>query len=96
MKLYRQGDILIKEVLEIPADSLKRKTRVILEGEITGHKHQLTTGSVLDSGRGIFLDLPMGSNLEHEEHDTIELPEGKYQVIRQREYDENEIRRVED
>jgi hypothetical protein len=43
---YRQGDVLIERVVEIPAAALKqeRSRRVILaHGEMTGHHHVLET-----------------------------------------------------
>jgi len=36
------------------------------------------------------------AELTHEEHNTITIPKGVYQIRRQREYDEKEIRFVED
>ena len=36
------------------------------------------------------------AELTHEEHNTITIPPGKYQIRRQREYNEKEIRFVED
>lgn len=94
--MYRQGDILIVKATKLPEKITPRKSRVILEGEVTGHKHQLEGGLIFDSPQGVFLSLESPTNLNHEEHDTITLPEGLYQVIRQREYDENEIRQVAD
>ena len=96
MKMYRQGDVLLVET-EKPTGALQpRKDGVVLEGEITGHSHRLTAGAVLDGPRGPFVRADKGTELVHEEHATITIPEGWYRVIRQREYDEKEIRYVRD
>lgn len=86
-KMYRQGDLLIQEVDSLPKDIKKRENRIILWGEATGHKHQLTTGSVFDGKDGaIYLELLKGGKIVHDEHNPISLKKGKYAVIRQREY----------
>jgi hypothetical protein len=42
MKIYRQGDLLFKEVKAIPAgDRKKRRAGHILEGEATGRPRRL-------------------------------------------------------
>lgn len=95
--MYRQGDVLLVRT-EAPKVPLKaRQDRVILEGEITGHSHKLTSGAVLDAPNGeVFISAEKDTELVHEEHATITIPEGWYRVIRQREYDEKEIRYVRD
>lgn len=62
---------------------------VLARGETTGHAHAIhdpgvVAWSLLSDDRTI-LDVPQDAKLVHEEHETIELPPGQYQVIRQRE-----------
>jgi len=89
--MYRQGDVLILKVGKIPAKAVKqpKSARYTLElGEVTGHSHALLDKDV--SGATLFvqdqvkhletcLDLP----LVHEEHDTIKIAPGTYEVRRQ-------------
>jgi hypothetical protein len=98
MKLYRQGDVLIIPVASVPANTkpvLRENGRVILAyGEVTGHHHsivetdvELVTSQKADQLRTwlrITTDEPVA--LTHQEHDTIQLPPGDYEVRRQREY----------
>lgn len=81
----RQGDILIRKVPNIPKSATKRKDNVILEGEVSGHAHRINYGSVLDFRGRIFLNVPDHATITHEEHNTVELEKGKYEVLRQRE-----------
>ena len=87
MQQYRQGDLFFAKQEALPADLKPRATRVILEGETTGHAHRLTTGTVLDAPAGrIWLDVPVSADVVHEEHQAISLDAGPWLVIRQREY----------
>lgn len=98
--IYAQGDILLVVIDKAP-NALKKQQRVtVAEGEITGHHHVLeaTEGaSVLTDTDAEFVRI-MGASglLTHPEHDTITLPPGDYQVIRQREYAYGEERQVQD
>ena len=84
----RHGDLVIKQIDEIPQDVKLRKGLIVLLGEVTGHKHQLTSGKIFDGKDGlIYLNLAKNSSIIHEEHNTIKLARGKYVVLRTREYD---------
>lgn len=102
--MYRQGDILI-----VPTDGDKRRidlsrsdvrsvgTPVVARGEATGHAHQIEgDGELFLWQDTVFLRSHGQTRLVHDEHDTIVIPEGEYRVVRQREYDEGEIRYVSD
>ncbi len=94
--MYRQGDVLIIPVESIPEklDPINRENgRVVLAyGEVTGHAHAVKAeGAALFRDpklMAVFMkvsgDAPVA--LEHDDHDTIMIPPGKYQVVRQREY----------
>lgn len=96
MRMYRQGDVLIVESRHTLGT--KAPDKILVYGETTGHAHRV-------EGDALVMDLRDGSKViqaaepfkvVHEEHDTIEIPEGFYRVVRQREYDEKEIRYVAD
>lgn len=73
---------------------------VLAYGEVTGHKHAIKDKNASlfreQQGNKIFLLVRKEVELNHEEHSTIILPIGNYEVVRQREYTPNEIRRVAD
>lgn len=99
MKMYRQGDVLFRKITKLPkGEAKKRSTGHILEGEATGHVHRiadLEAAEVLEIGDGLYLSVgDAGVSIVHEEHKTIELPLGDYEVVRQREYSPEEIRNV--
>ena len=105
-RIYRQGDVLLVECEDVPADA-KRMKRVggkliLAEGEVTGHHHAVLEREAelveSASARAVFLKI-MGSRtaaLTHQEHATIEVPPGTYRVVRQREYTPAENVRVAD
>jgi hypothetical protein len=94
--MFRQGDVLLVPVDEIP-EGVKQVRRdrgrvVLAYGEVTGHAHALEEPDaellVLEERR--FLRVPSGAELRHEEHSTIEVVPGLYEVVIQREYDDEE------
>lgn len=95
MNQYRQGDLLIREVAELPQNLLEVTSGVILEGEVTGHKHRITKGKLfLDKNGAMFLAIPKFGVVVHEEHNPIKLGKGFYAVIRQREYTSENMTRL--
>jgi len=105
-RIYRQGDVLIREVG--PRDFARRggelaagNERIILaRGEATGHNHSIDArvGRLFEGSRpGVcYLLLDEQGLLEHQEHLPISLPKGVYEVIRQREYEPRQDRYVVD
>ncbi|MFX1517892.1 MAG: hypothetical protein ACFFC6_16445 [Promethearchaeota archaeon] len=90
--IVRQGDLLLRKVEKLPKQAKIVKSDVILEGEATGHAHRIMDGEIFrfwsqSSGDQLFVKTEKGASLIHEEHATIELDPGIYEVIRQREYD---------
>ena len=105
-KPFRQGDVLIIPVAKTPGDLeqiARDNGRVVLAyGEVTGHAH-----AIKDARAALFRDPKLAAvfmhvsgdapvALEHEEHATIHLPPGDYEIRRQREYSPEEIRIVAD
>ena len=104
-RMFRQGDVLILEAGELPTGLKpvpKDKGRTILAyGEVTGHAHAVE-GEVeflaadLAEMEGRFLRVLSEAQVVHEEHGTITLPPGDYEVRRQREYTPEAPRMVAD
>jgi hypothetical protein len=104
--MFRQGDVLIVPIAMLPA-GLKPVERehgrlVLAYGEVTGHAH-----AIRDKRAALFRDPKLAAifmhvsgdepvALDHQEHDTIHIPPGDYQIIRQREYTPDAIRNVAD
>lgn len=99
MKVYRQGDVLLRKVSEMPEECKREKGLVLAEGKVTGHAHRIVgTGATLyatpDQRR--YLEIKDFAFVKHEEHGEIRLPSGCYEVIRQVEYTPERIRYVAD
>jgi hypothetical protein len=97
---YQQGDVTIKPVAAIPADATVTNSRVLAEGEATGHKHLAEAQDVrlfLHEGT-LYMRAPSGTTVVHEEHHAVEIPPGDYQIGTVHEYDHfrEEARRVFD
>lgn len=96
--LYRQGDVLIRRIDKIPLRRRKsthddERRLVLAHGEATGHAHVITAKPSearirKGSPEQTFLEVlsPTGVALVHDEHDTIVIPPGDYEVVRQREF----------
>jgi hypothetical protein len=85
---------------------------ILAHGEVTGHHHVLETSDSADWWKdgeiaptlekpstlagAIFVELPLGGAVEHNEHSAIEIPAGTYKITRQREYSPEAIRNVAD
>ena len=107
MMIFRQGDVLIRQVSSIPAaaEDVTPKGRIVLaHGEVTGHAHAIAEGharefSMAEAAGAVrrFLRV-VGEKAEvrHEEHAEIPLPAGFYEIIIQREYSPEAIRNVVD
>lgn len=104
---FRQGDVILRRVDVFlsyrPEDAVKETSRrvVLAEGEVTGHAHVIESETDIDvytlpDGRRWVVIPDGGAPLVHEEHDTIALPAGTYEVLRQREYSPRSVRYVQD
>lgn len=106
----RQGDVLVRPTKKQPTAQATRvldNGQVILAyGEQTGHAHEVIGVDNADPVPAMELfEEPDGTRLlmvkrdaliRHEEHGTIPLARGGYEVIRQREYSPEAIRTVAD
>lgn len=95
--IVRQGDVLLVPVDEVPVRQRRREIEgpriVVAEGEATGHAHVVRGEARLVRSTAHYfrpteqhLVVTGAAVLTHEEHDTIELAPGTYEVRRQREY----------
>ena len=104
--MYRQGDVLIVPVAQMPADLepiAREGNRVVLvHGEATGHAHAIKgerAALFRDPKLAAIFMLVSGDEpvaLEHDEHDPIAIPPGAYRIVRQREYAPVDVRFVAD
>jgi hypothetical protein len=90
----------------------KSRKIILAHGEVTGHHHALETRDPADWWKDgdistansrpstlvgeIYVSLPKGGVVKHQEHSKVELPAGNYRVTRQREYSPEAIRNVMD
>jgi len=127
-KCFRQGEILFIPLKDVPQwlkdeENLKpMNTKVIREGEVSGHMHEVVgSGEMFELPRNRWdgktrvykKDENFGSNyqfpsgdmfltadndivVKHPEHKSLKLKKGDYVIRIQREYDEEENRRVLD
>ncbi len=101
---YRHGDVFIERVDALPADAVKRargerEDVILAEGEVTGHAHRVKTRTVAlwDADGQRYLTVEAGgASVTHEEHKQLDLPEGCYRILIQREYAPDAIRNVAD
>lgn len=102
MEMHRQGDILFVRVNEneIPEDAREQKDGVVAKGEVTGHHHRIKPGAVatllVAANMAAWIRAKGDTDIVHEEHDTITLPPGDWEVRRQREYEPAGWRQVAD
>lgn len=100
-EMYRQGDVLIMKVDNLPKGAEVKDTgnRVVLAwGEVTGHAHAIDArfAKMYTAEGQNFIRVEPGAELVHEEHSTIALTPGVYRVIQQREYIPGSFREVAD
>jgi|WetSurSiteA1Bulk_404760.scaffolds.fasta_scaffold28246_2 hypothetical protein len=96
---YQHGDVLIEDC-KIPADAKKLNHVVLMDGELTGHKHQIVIGKgeLFEKGETLYLSAITDCVIGHEEHARITVAPGTYKIRRVVEYDpfEDAIRSVQD
>lgn len=100
--MYRQGDVLLVPVdapLQRDLTYVRRAKGqgiILAAGEATGHHHRvrergarefLGTDITGTNGKRFLFVGPKGATITHEEHDTISVPPGEYEIVQQREYE---------
>ncbi len=97
MKPIRQGDVILLPVQQAQGQKLPHLT--LAEGEVTGHKHQISQGKaeVFEENGTFYLRvLSQTALLTHEEHKAIQVPQGSWMIRIQREYEPQGWRYVAD
>lgn len=88
--MWRQGDIFMATVSEVPERAEKLSHGVLAEGEITGHAHRIgdprQAELYQESGQLYLRVVGDQAAIVHDEHREIVLPRGSYRVWRQREF----------
>ena len=93
---FRHGDVIIKPITKLAYDNMK-KTEVkklgstIALGEATGHHHTLANNKaqlLMDPKTRVVTAFrtEQQTKLNHQEHDTINIPKGYYTVTFEREH----------
>lgn len=79
---YQQGDVTIKPVASIPEGANPVGTRVLREGEATGHVHRATGEGVqlFIHGDTLYMRVEQGTEVVHEEPKPINVPPGLYEI----------------
>lgn len=99
-KQFRQGDVLIEYVDELPKDAVKQTGRVILaHGEVTGHAHEVDMADAdgWKHGDTMHVTTKRKTTVRHQKHAPIPLKRKKIaKVTRQKEYTPAAIRNVAD
>ncbi|MHC5725682.1 MAG: hypothetical protein ACYTXY_16405 [Nostoc sp.] len=97
MQVIRQGDVILLPVQQVEGQKIPHLT--LAEGEVTGHKHQITEGKaeLYEQDSTLYLRVFSESALlAHEEHKAISIPQGDWIVKIQREYEPEGWRYVAD
>ena len=100
MNIYRHGDITLHQREEKPAGEFEKKDKYIVAyGEATGHHHQLqSVVSLASFGISRWLEVFEPTELTHQEHHTLTILPGVYEILEERTFDyfENSIKKVID
>lgn len=100
MKIYRHGDVDIKEVKELPRGLKKADNLTLAYGEQTGHHHTLVGNAEVftDNLGNKWFVANEDCQITHQEHKTLEIKKGFYEVKIEREFDpwSEEINKVKD
>jgi hypothetical protein len=97
--MLRQGDLWFETATTVPVEAVKVEDGVIARGEATGHTHRIRDQQcaiLLAYAGSLYVKARQETHIDHEEHKTITLPPGDWQVTRQREYTPEGWRTVAD
>ena len=89
----RQGDVFVMAIDSIKGKRVEKDNNktVLAYGEVSGHSHAIAEKetTLYEDGTRRFLEicLTTGAALKHEEHSTIVLPKGNYEVRIQKQWD---------
>ena len=99
----RQGDYLFTKVEHcVPSNFVLKKDLIVGIGEKSNHKHELKDGKLYapenknSSDISGYIQVDKDTEVVHEEHKPVTLEKGTWAVNRQREFDGNYGRTVQD
>ena len=86
-KLYRHGDLLIRQVDKIPESATQLSTNIIAHGE-NGNTHKLHGSHQVNEtpDNQILFTAKQDVSLKHQEHSTLKISKGNYVIIQEREF----------
>ena len=112
LRAFRQGDVMFYELDEQavktlinPREEIRYKADqdiILALGEVTGHKHRVSSNGVREfrhnNRRFLGVHGVQSALVKHEEHNTIPLPQGNWEVVIEREYEDGgkRVRNVAD
>lgn len=105
-RIFRHGDVTLRKIDAIPKGLKKEAGSTLALGEVTGHHHTFSKGSVQlftpttrDTDAVKYVDVTSKTaSLSHQEHKKIDVPQGQYKMTLEREYNpmDKVIRQVMD
>ena len=99
METVRQGDILFIRLDKAPAKSIPLPSGIIAQGTATGHTHALRKSDrtkLVRSGELLYVVARSIAHIDHQEHGTVDLGPGTWEIRRQREETPEGFRQVKD
>lgn len=99
MQPIRQGDVILVPAQPIATPNKRLSHLTLAEGEVTGHKHQISNGAaeLYEQDGILYLQvLSSTATLSHEEHQSIAILQGTWLIRIQREYEPQGWRYVAD
>lgn len=101
-----QGDVMLLPINTMPTNGTDAKTKILAYGETSGHRHELfgecdvveSDGAMYVNAKGVLMLEHVKGDRTLADHNVIEVPQGLYRVVIQREYDPYEriVNRVQD
>lgn len=93
MRQLQQGDVLLAQT-KLPEGAKRVQpqggTYVLVEGETTGHAHRVEAVpevELYEHDGTLYLRVKDSADITHEEHNTVSVPRGTWEVGRVVEYD---------
>lgn len=93
--IARQGDLSFIKLLKLPSKVKKIKGGSLLHSDTTSHTHLLIGGTLYKDSKGnLTAVVSKSAKVNHEEHGTVNLDKGIYEVRRQRQFSSSDMSRV--
>lgn len=90
--IARQGDLSFIKLPKLPTKLKKIKGGSLLHSDTTTHTHLLTGGTLYKDSKGnLTAVVSKSAKVTHEEHGTINLGKGIYEVRRQRQFSSSDM-----